>query len=130
MAYLKVTGRVDVPADRAAKMAKDPVLLSHRLEGVTVADLGDDRTRWAVGDVEFDVLRLPTGDKLLIRWRALSGARHTGVVRFKAAGRATDVTIEFAWDGGGARVLRRRLREALRDFAYEAIRLPESSVRR
>jgi hypothetical protein len=128
MAYLKVAGRVDVPVDRAAKMAKDPELLSHWLDGVVVADLGDDRTRWAVDDTEFDVLRMPTGDKHLIRWRALSGRRHTGVVRFKARGASTDVVIEVAWDGGQARALRRRLKDALRDFTFEAVRLPELSL--
>ena len=129
MAYLKVSGRVDVPVDRAAAMGKDPELLSHWLDDVIVVDLHDDRTRWAVGDAEFDVLRMPTGDKQLIRWRALSGPRHTGVIRFKAQGKATEVIIEVAWDGGNARDLRRRLKAALRDFAFEAVRLPQLAVR-
>jgi hypothetical protein len=128
MAYLKVKTRVGVRADRAAAMAKDPGLLTRWLDGVVVSDLGDDRTHWEVdGGPVFDVLRLPTGDKRLIRWRVLSGPRNCGAIRFHPDGAATEVIVELAWDGGKARLLRHRLKDALRDFRYEAERLPASA---
>jgi len=131
MAYLKVKARVGVRADRAAAMAKDPVLLTRWLDGVVVSDLGEDRTRWEIeGGLVFDVLRLPTGDKRLIRWRVLSGPRNCGAIRFHAEGAATEVIVELGWDGGNTRLLRHRLKDALRDFRYEAERLPESATDR
>lgn len=121
MAYLKVKGRVGVSADRAAAMAKDPGLLTRWLQGVAIVDLGDDRTDWEIdGGPAFRLLRMPTGDKRLVRWRTLSGPHHTGVLRFRPG----EVIVEVAWDGGKARQLRRSIRAALRDFAYEAERLP------
>jgi len=132
MAYTKVTARVGVPADRAAAMAKDPVLLDHWFDEITVATVGADRTHWAVANgkhpIEFEVLRVPTGDKRLIRWRSLSGPRHVGAVRVHDDGpRASKLIVEVAWaeNGPHAGALRRRIKAALRDFRYEAERLPE-----